>query len=179
MHIQTHILSGWLVSNALRLTPRERFFCMTAAAMPDLDGLGIVVSEEWYGDLHHKLGHNVFFFAVVAGLLAAFSKYRLRAGLAYFGLGWVHFALDYLGSGPGWALYPWWPVAPTAVEWQGAWAFFSWQNITAFCLMFVATLWIAWRWRRTPLEWAMPRLDAQLVALLDPRKPQTPDAAPS
>ncbi len=62
MHIPTHLLSGWLVGNALKLTPRERFFCMLAATLPDGDGIGIVISEELYSNLHHKLGHNVFVF---------------------------------------------------------------------------------------------------------------------
>ena len=166
MHIQTHLLSGWIIGNALRLSPRERFLCMAAATLPDLDGLGIVISQELYWDLHHKLGHNVFWFAFVAGVLAIFSEHRLRAGLAYFGLGWMHFGMDYLGSGPGWGLWPWWPASDASVEWSNAWPFFSWQNIAAFCLVFTATLWIAWHLRRTPLEWPMPSLDRQLVVLV-------------
>ena len=99
-------------------------------------------------------------------MLAIFSEHRLRAGLAYFGLGWMHFGMDYLGSGPGWGLWPWWPASDASVEWSNAWPFFSWQNIAAFCLVFTATLWIAWHLRRTPLEWPMPSLDRQLVVLV-------------
>ena len=166
MHIPTHMLSGWVVGNLLRLTPRERFFCIVAATVPDVDGLGILVSEDLWHDWHHRIGHNVFFFAIVAGLLARFSTNRLRAGLAYFAIGWLHFALDYLGSGPGWLLHPLWPIDDVGVAWAGAWPFFSWQNITAGYGLFALTLLIAWRWRRTPLEWPMPKLDAQLVVLL-------------
>ena len=50
MHIQTHILSGWVIGNALRLSPRERLFCMVANAMlPDrgraAEGRGKVASS--------------------------------------------------------------------------------------------------------------------------------------
>ena len=40
MHVQTHILSGWLAGNLVpAFGPRERFFCMLAASLSDLDGL--------------------------------------------------------------------------------------------------------------------------------------------
>ena len=167
MHIQTHILSGWVVANVLPLGPRERFLCLAVAAIPDLDGLGILVSQDLYWDLHHKLGHNVFFFGVIAmaaALLA--SKRRLAVLVACFALGWLHFALDYLGSGPGWGLFPLWPVSDVEVKWEGAWPFFSWQNLSAFFALLVVTIGIAWKWSRTPLEWVMPGLDRQLVTLL-------------
>ena len=166
MHVQTHLLAGWLAGNGLRLTPRERFLCMAAATLPDLDGLGIVVSEEAYWALHHKLGHNVFWFAGVAAVLTIFSSHRARAFACYFGLGWLHFLMDYLGSGPGWALWPWWPVGDQEVRWAAAWPFFGWQNLGAFFALLAATVAVAWRRRRTPLEWAMPSLDRRLLALL-------------
>ena len=170
MHVQTHLLSGWLAGNALPLGPRERLFCMAAATLPDVDGLGILVSEQRYFDFHHKLGHNVFFFAAVAAALATFSRRKPLAFTAYFALGWLHFGLDYLGSGPGWDLYPWWPVSDAAVRWAGAWPFFSWQNLSAFFACLLATVWIARKLGRTPLEAVMPRLDRRLVDALQSRR---------
>ena len=165
IHIQTHILSGWVVGNLFRLSPRERALCMVAAAAPDVDGLGIVVSPELYWDLHHKLGHNVFFFAALAAGLAGLGPHRLKAWSIYFALGWVHFALDYLGSGPGWGLYPLWPVDGLEVMWPHAWPFFSPQNIGAAAALLAMTVGVALDAGRTPLEWFMPRLDARLVTL--------------
>ena len=170
MHIQTHLLSGWVIANALPLTPRDRALCMAAAVAPDLDGLGIVVSQELYWDLHHKLGHNVFFFAIVALVCAAAGQRRGWVLGATFAIGWLHFAMDYLGSGPGWGLWPWWPVNDLEVKWAGAWPFYSWQNIGTFVVLLAVTVWIAWRRGRTPLEWLMPRLDRQLVDLLQRRR---------
>ena len=169
MHVQTHLLSGWVAGNALPLGRRERLFCMAAATLPDVDGVGRVWSEELYFDLHHKLGHNVFFFALVAAVLAALSRRKPLAFAAYFVLGWLHFALDYLGSGPGWDLYPWWPTSDAAVRWAWAWPFYSWQNLSAFFALLLATLWIARKLGRTPLEALMPRLDRRLVDAVQSR----------
>lgn len=166
MHIQTHLLSGWVLANALPLTPRDRALCMAAAVVPDLDGLGILISQDLYWGLHHKLGHNVFFFAAIALMCAAAGHRRWWVLGATFALGWLHFGMDYLGSGPGWGLWPLWPMSDAEVKWQGAWPFYSWQNIGTFFALLAVTIWIAWRWGRTPLEWLMPRLDRHLVHLL-------------
>ena len=111
MHIQTHILSGWCVGNLLPLTSRERLFCMIAAGAADIDGLGIVVSQELYWDYHHKLGHCAAFGLLLAGALAAFSTRRALAFGTYLLLFHLHLVLDYYGSGPGWPIYYLWPVS--------------------------------------------------------------------
>ncbi len=175
MHIQTHILSGWMIGNALPLSPRERLFCMIATAAQDLDGLGILVSEELYWDLHHKLGHGLVPGLVLTAILTAFSTHRWLAGAINFALFHLHLLLDYYGSGPGWGLYYLWPFSDW--EWMNpnAWPFFSWQNLSAAGAMIAATLIIAYGCRRTPLEAIMPGLDRPLIALL----PSRPDSADS
>ena len=50
--------------------------------------------------------------------------------------------------------------------WRHAWPFFSPQNIGAAAALLAMTVGVALDAGRTPLEWFMPRLDAQLVALL-------------
>lgn len=179
MHIQTHVLSGWCVGNLLPLTARERLFCMIAAAAQDVDGLGILVSEELYWDYHHKLGHCAAFGVLLSIGLAAFSAHRLLAFVVYLALFHLHLFLDYLGSGPGWPLYYLWPFSDA--EWlnPAAWPFFSWQNIGAAFAMVGWTVWIAVRKRRTPLELLMPSLDRKAVAWLDGRSAdQSPVARP-
>jgi inner membrane protein len=173
MHIQTHILSGWCIGNLVPgLGPRERALCMLAASLADVDGLGILVSEEWYWSLHHKLGHCAAFGLLLSGGLALVST-RGRRWLAlgvYLALFHLHLVLDYLGSGPGWPLYYYWPVAN--IEWLNphAWPFFSWQNLSPAFAVIGWAVWIAWTRRRTPLEAWMPSLDRDLVARLPPRR---------
>src|SRR5215217_2279463 len=129
MHIPTHIMSGWCLGNLLPLSPRERCFCMVAAAVPDLDGLGIVISERYYAWYHHVLGHNLTFALIVSVVLTVFSAHRLRAFLAYFALVHIHLLMDYYGSGPEWGISYWWPWRHGPGYWwmnPHPWEFYSW-----------------------------------------------------
>ena len=178
MHIPTHILSGWCLGNLLPLTARERAFCMVAAAAQDLDGLGIIVSQELYWDYHHKLGHCAAFGVLLSAGLTWLSARRALAFVTYFSLFHLHLILDYFGSGPGWPIYYLWPFS--AREWVNprAWEFFSWQNIAAAFALIGWTAWIAIRHRRTPLERLMPSLDEKAVAWIDrQRRDGTPAAS--
>jgi membrane-bound metal-dependent hydrolase YbcI (DUF457 family) len=171
MHVQTHILSGWCLGNLFpQFAPRDRLAFMLAASLADVDGLSILFGQEAYWDFHHKFGHNLAFGIVLCATLAAFTTRRLRAFAVCFGLFHLHLLMDYYGSGPGWGIPYLWPFS--AVEWRSAdaWAFYSWQNLTAFAAVFAWTLWIARRIGRTPLEALMPGLDRQLVRVLGHRR---------
>lgn len=150
---------------------------MIAAAAHDLDGLGIIVSQEMYWDYHHKLGHCAAFGVLLSLGLAAFSTHRLLAFATYLALFHLHLVLDYLGSGPGWPLYYYWPLSDA--EWLNprAWPFFSWQNIGTAFAMIAWTVVIMFRRRRTPLELLMPSLDRKAIAWVQGRHvapPQQP-----
>ena len=103
MHLQTHFLSGWCIGNLFRLNGRERLFCALAAVLPDLDGIGIIFSQEAYWKFHHLLGHNLLFSIVTAGVFCCFSRHKvdavpvLRLVPAAHGHGLVRFGrtLDY------------------------------------------------------------------------------------
>lgn len=163
MHIQTHVMSGWCLGNCFSLTARERLFCMLAASLMDLDGLGFFISQEAYWEYHHKLGHNLLFGLVLAGILTLFSSHRLKAFLIYVGLFHLHLVLDYFGSGPNWPLYYLWPFSQWSVDNGWVWPFYSWQNSSVGLAFLAWVVIIAVRARRTPLEAIMPKLDAQLV----------------
>lgn len=166
MHIPTHMLAGWVTGNAFGLGRRERSLAILAGVLHDLDGLGILVSEELYWDYHHKLGHNVFYCVGLAAVLTVFSQPKLRAFVAYLVIALTHLLLDFLGSGPNWTLGWLWPVSDHELEFAHAWPFFSWQNITAAAVLLGLSVWIAWRYRRTPVEVITPRLDRRLVGVL-------------
>ena len=165
MHLQTHGLTGWLIGNAAGLGVRGRSLAVLAGVLPDLDGLGIVVSEELYWDWHHVLGHNVFYLLAAAGVLTVFTDAgtRCRSFVVFTLVGASHLLLDLIGSGPDWELAWLWPASDHALVWRGAWPLFSWQNILTFVAVLVGTLAVA-RWcGRTPLEWVMPSLDRRFV----------------
>jgi hypothetical protein len=177
MHLQTHLLSGWCLGNLIpQFTPRERLFCMLAATACDIDGLSLLAGQDAWWDYHHTLGHNLPFAVLLSLALAAFSARRLLAFAIYLALFHLHLLLDSYGSGPGWGIPYFWPFSKHVSVNPSAWAFYSWQNLTAAGLMVLWTLWIARRRRRTPLEAIMPNLDRQLVAVI--ARP-TPPGAPS
>ena len=167
MHIPTHILSGWVVASAVpRLTPRERGLAMLAASLPDLDGLGLLVSRDAYETYHHVLGHNLFAGLVLTVVLLLFTQHPApRTAFLYLGLFHLHLVMDSFGSGMDWGIAYLWPVVKR--EWMNPWrwGFFSWQNLTAAYGLVAVTFVIAARAGRTPLETLAPRLDQQLVTL--------------
>jgi len=173
MHIQTHVMSGWCVGNYLILTGRDRFLCMLAASLPDLDGLGYFVSAENYWQYHHRLCHNLPFGLLLSGVLAGFASKRLRSFGLFLSLFHLHLLLDYFGSGPDWEIFYLWPFSNWFVANTKAWPFYSWQNISTGFVFVGWTVWIAVRMGRTPLEIMMPALDGQLVKWLRHRLGQT------
>lgn len=126
MHIVSHILSGWSVANLLPLTPRQRLFCMIAASVQDIDGLGRLVSEEAYWALHHKFGHSMFFgLGLSIGLTTLSNPRRPLLFLLYLALFHLHVVLDMLGSGPHWDIFYLWPISDAGIPTDWEWAFFS------------------------------------------------------
>jgi len=167
MHLQTHLMSGWCVANCLPLlAPRDRLLLMLAATLPDLDGLSLLFGQEAYWHYHHRLGHNVPFALLLAGVFAVLATRRATVAVVTLALVHLHFLMDLYGSGTGWGIYYLWPMSSHPYTTPAAWEFYSWQNITAAALLLAWTLAIAVRLGRTPLEAVMPRLDRQLVGWL-------------
>jgi hypothetical protein len=164
MHLQTHVMSGWCVGNCFNLTARERLFCMLAASVQDMDGIGIVFGQKYYWDWHHIAGHNLTFGIILTAIMVIFSTHRLAAFFIYLGLFHLHLLLDYLGSGELWTIDYLYPFGKLELLFPYAWALFSWQNITAGFLMLSWVVLIAGYKKRTPLEMIMPGLNTQLVA---------------
>jgi len=169
MHVQTHIMSGWCLGNYAKLNPRERFCCMLAASLSDLDGLSMLAGKEAYWEYHHKICHNLPFGLLLAVVLALASGWRWKSFFIYLGLFHLHLILDYYGSGPDWEIYYLWPFSHWDVLNTKAWEFYSWQNISTGFAFFGWVLWIAVHDGRTPLEFIMPSLDRQLVQWLRKR----------
>ncbi len=132
---------------------------MLAASLADIDGMGILISEDAYWALHHKLGHGVLFGACLCALLAWFSPRSAFSLALYLSLFQLHLLLDVLGSGAHWDIFYLWPVSSFRIKTDVGWELYSWQNIAVFFALFAWTIWIAMYKQRTPLEWIMPSLD--------------------
>lgn len=163
MHIQTHVMSGWCIGNLFKLNRRERFFCMLAASLPDLDGVTIIGGWETYQKWHHVLAHNIMFCVILVSVLTYFSESKLKTLLIYSGLMALHMIMDMLGSGIGWYLYFYWPFSMEKFYTNYGWEFFSWKNQLFGFLFLLWTIIIIYCQRRTPLEYIMPKLNHRLV----------------
>ncbi len=165
MHLQTHLMSGWCVGNLINLSARERFWAMVMAVAPDLDGLTYLWSVKAYWATHHVYGHNLLYLIAVAGVLTVFCQHRLKSFALFMVIGHLHLAMDLLGSGEGWTIPYWLPFDRKEYLWAWGWAFDSWQNKVAGLGFLLWCVWIVVYQKRTPLEYVMPKLDAQLVNL--------------
>ncbi len=173
MHIPTHILSGWCIGNCFPLNKQQRLFCMIAAAIPDVDGIGFVFGEDWYWKFHHILGHNVFFGLLTAGALAAIGGRKRLTFPVYLALFHLHLVMDYFGSGPGWKIHYFWPVSQVGYKTDWVWNLTSWQNMSAAVVLLAWTAVIVYLLRRTPLELISPRLDRVGVDAIARRRQPT------
>ena len=85
MHIPTHFLSSWALANGPKFTAKERFFCLLVGTLPDLDGIGIVASQEAYEAYHHVVAHNLLAGLALCGSLALASQRKRFALLSNIG----------------------------------------------------------------------------------------------
>ena len=159
MYIQAHVLSGWIAGNYLKLNARERFLCMIAAGIPDIDGLGILISQDAYDDYHHVLGHNLLFGIIVALILALFSSRKKKCFILYLALFHLHILMDLFGSGELWTISYFWLFSNYTLYSEFNWALYSWQNMIVNALVVIWTVILIVMKKRTPLEYLMPKLD--------------------
>ncbi len=170
MHLQTHFLSGWCIGNLFQLNGRERLFCALAVVLPDLDGAGILFSQEMFWKFHHLLGHNLLFSAFAAAVFCCFSEHKAKMLCLCFALFQLHMVMDMFGSGELWTISYLWPFSSREFSISCSWALYSWQNILAGILLIAWTLLVIKYQRRTPLEVLMPKLDRQIVEIFNKGK---------
>lgn len=192
MHPTTHILTGWCLAELVpSLTRREKAAIPIAAAVPDLDGLGVIAelatrdSEHpllWWTEYHHILGHNLLFAVAFAAIAGAVCR-SARAGALSFVAVHLHILGDILGSrGPDdyqWPipyLYPF-RDEPQLV-WAGQWYLNAWPNFVVTALLLVVTLFLAWRRGYSVVGLFSGRADRAFVEALRQRF-GVPDAASS
>jgi inner membrane protein len=159
-----HGCVGWLIGHRSS-SRRVRAVCTIAAVAPDIDGAGLLISDDLYLAWHHRLAHGMAF-AVATAVLAALVCRRERpvraAGLAVLAFH-SHIAMDLVGSGPGWPILYWWPwsTAEWLPSWQ--WDLASWQNSLFGLVVVLACLATARTVGRTPVELFSPRADRRVV----------------
>jgi hypothetical protein len=146
-HVLTHIGLSWIVANLARLSTRDRTIVVLAGTLLDLDGAGIVWSEQAYVALHRAAGHGLLFLALVVlvAILSADGPW-VTAALAALSFH-VHLLLDLVGTG-GLPIRYFWPLSDLAWSYDGHWVLASWPNVAVMAAVAAGVLMIAWRRRR-------------------------------
>jgi hypothetical protein len=136
---------------------------MAISLFPDVDGLGLIISDSAYVQWHHVLAHNLLAGLLASALFMTIGRSELKIGLLYLALFHLHLAMDLVGSGSGWGIQYLWPFSNRSIESSMAWDFRSWQNYAVLIALAAFTIWIALSRKRTPLEFVAPRLNAALI----------------
>lgn len=177
----THALIGWWTANVVPLSRRDRLLIFLGGVLPDLDGLGIVVSLHAYLTYHHILCHNLLAGLAWVAAAAAAARDRLRVAALIF-LNWhLHLACDYFGSRGPWDSPPW-PLPylfPLVGRWSEnefvgpAWYWNSWQwplnswpNTLVTVVAIAGWVYVGVRLGRTWFEFVSSRFDAEVCATL-------------
>ncbi len=132
---------------------------MVAGGIPDIDGLGIIVSQKAYYDYHHILGHNLLFGIIVSLILAIFCSHRIKCFILYMALFHLHILMDLFGSGEFWTIAYFQPFSNYELYNEFNWALYSWQNMIANAFVLIWTFALIVTKKRSPLEYMMPKLD--------------------
>jgi LexA-binding, inner membrane-associated putative hydrolase len=178
----THFLAGWLLANTASFSRRERAIVTCAGVIPDVDGLGIIPEALtrnsthpllWFSQYHHAL-HTLLFALMVAAASFLLTKQRWKTALLAFLAFHLHLFCDLIGArGPDgfqWPIPYLRPFSNAAqLTWHGQWALNAWPNFVITIALLLATLWLAWKYGRSPVELVAPRTDAEVVSAVRAR----------
>ena len=184
MNTVSHLLTSWVVANTADLTARDRALVTLAGVVPDIDGLGIIaeiLTEHtaapllWYSKYHHVLCHNLGFGLLLAGTVILFGVRRWMTAFLVLVVFHLHLIGDLIGSrGPDGYQWPIPYLFPFSDRWQltwtGQWELNAWPNVLITALLLAATIHIAWKKGRSPLEMVSKKADAAFVSLLRSRR---------
>jgi membrane-bound metal-dependent hydrolase YbcI (DUF457 family) len=162
----THGMIGWIISQPLEKR-KDRWLVMAASLVPDLDGLGAIISIDYYAKYHHIFGHN-FFFGILLSLLALkFAEDKKKAPLLVFLSFNSHILGDLLGSGVGWGVPYFWPLSKINYEFSPPfqWELDSWQNLLATAICMAIIFLCGLNKKRTIVEMFSVKTDLKVVAV--------------
>jgi hypothetical protein len=157
----SHLLIAWIIAHIFFLDYRERRLCLIAGVIPDIDGVFILFSQDLFIKLHHTLGHWLIFGIPLAFLFSVFSKKKLKSFGAYSLAFSFHLIADIMGS--DWSVYPFGPfseIGYSAYPTLSVESIFYVINPTVFIIVLVISLFILFKYRRTPIEFISKRWDS-------------------
>ncbi len=164
----THGMIGWLIAAPLK-SRRDRIFVTAASLLSDLDGLGLLVSIEFYGKYHHTFSHSIFFGLLLVIGYWFFALEKWKSALCILLSFHSHILGDLLGSGIGWGIPYFWPLHKEKFEFSPPfqWELDSWQNLVITIAVLLIIMFIARVRKRTPIEIIHLETDKKVVEVLN------------
>jgi len=151
LHFLTHIGISWIAANLVPGSRKDRCLIVLAGLVLDLDGIGILWSQDAYVALHRAVGHCLLFglLVVASAMVLADSPWKtgLLAAISFH----LHLVLDVLGTG-GPPIRYLWPFTDWGFAYRDHWVLSSWQNGVVMAATLLGVIWIAWRKGRTPRQ---------------------------
>jgi membrane-bound metal-dependent hydrolase YbcI (DUF457 family) len=148
LHFLTHIGLSWIVASLGRGTRTDRWLIVLAGVLPDLDGAGIVCSQDAYLALHRAAGHGLLFCLAMLAVTAWRAATPWKTAALTMLSAHLHFLLDVVGTG-GLPIRYFWPFSQRGWSFSGHWVLASWPNVLVMMLTLVAVIVMA---RRTLRE---------------------------
>ncbi|TQF70340.1 metal-dependent hydrolase [Pseudoalteromonas luteoviolacea] len=176
MSPSAHVLFSWLASAELIKHRRERILVTLSGALPDLDGIGLIVDvitnkTNFYLTYHHYLGHSIFACLTFATFLTALAKrQKQRVFLLCLIVFHFHILFDVIGSkGPDgyqWPIYYLYPLdSSLSITWSGQWELNAWQNYMFMAILLVFSTHYAISKKITVLEVFSKNLNSELFKM--------------
>lgn len=166
----THAIISWSISQPLQ-NRKDRIIITATSIIPDLDGLGVLFSIDFYSKYHHTIGHNLLFITLTSLVLSLFSKERKRVFLLSLISLHAHLLGDLLGSGTGWGIKYFLPFNEYYLEFAPPfhWELDRWQNLVITALLIIYVLRQGVKKERTIMEIFSLRLDQKIVQAIKKR----------
>jgi inner membrane protein len=147
LHFLTHIGLSWILAALGRRSVKDRWLIALAGVVPDLDGAGILWSEQAYVAVHRAAGHGLAFAVLWTALTLRRADRRWSTAALAAVTFHVHLLLDLVGTG-GLPIRYFWPVADWGASYAGRWTLASWQNGVIMGLTLLGVLWVGRRTAR-------------------------------
>jgi hypothetical protein len=185
MQLGAHFALSWFAAEAAGLERvRDRRIVALAGLAPDAEAVAYAGAYLYFGfdldrafgvwdAIHHRYSHGLAFALATVAVAWWFARdgpgdtlRALKVGALAGLVSLAHVFCDLIGAGPGWPVYPYWPLsdAPWAMPWS--WNVSEWPNVAFSFAGFAAILVYARAAGRSPLETFSVRLDRGLARVM-------------
>src|SRR3954469_4496590 len=169
MNTEAHLALGWILAHCggSHETRSFRRIVTFASLAPDLDVISYLFGERTYANLHHALGHNIFFSLAWSGLSIVIAGGGFRRAVKIFLFTQLAFYSHYFGDYffTRFPLEFFWPVSHRGYIYSYRIGLDHPVNLFLSYLSFVVIVGMAVAFKRTPVELVSVELDARLVNL--------------